>query len=119
MIGVLFGGSVIVVFGLSYYFVSGLCGNSIVMSKVSANGKLQAVLFERSCGATTSFSTQISLLGSDKQLINESGNVYIAEGQSNGYILNWESDTLVKIRGAKGSPFKKEVRLHGVQFKYD
>ena len=37
------------------------CGNDLVKEVPSPNGKMKAVVFQRDCGATTGFSTQISL----------------------------------------------------------
>lgn len=39
-----------------------ICGNKIIQEIPSPNRKLKAVIFTRDCGATTGFSTQISLL---------------------------------------------------------
>ena len=55
------------------------CGNDLVREVRSPSGKMKAVVFERDCGATTGFSTQVSLLLSNKSLPNESGNLFIAD----------------------------------------
>jgi len=36
-------------------------------------------MFERDCGATTDFSTQVSILGSKDSLPDEAGNIFIAD----------------------------------------
>jgi len=59
--------------------LGGLCQNQIVDELVSPNNKNKAVVFERSCGATTGFSTQISLIKGDHVLGNQGGNVFIAD----------------------------------------
>jgi hypothetical protein len=59
------------------------CGNDLVKDVRSPNGKTKAVLFERDCGATTSASTQVSLLPSNESLPNEIGNVFVA-GKDDG-----------------------------------
>jgi len=58
-------------------------------------------MFERDCGATTNFSTQVSLLPSEGVLQNVAGNVFIADtnhglapfGRGGGptLILSWEN----------------------------
>lgn len=55
-----------------------LCKNTVQREAVSPDGKLKAVLFERSCGATTGFSSQISILpvGATE---TEKGNAFIAD----------------------------------------
>lgn len=55
-----------------------LCGNSPLREEVSPDGKLKAVVFERNCGATTEFSTQVSLIDADRPLPNQGGNVFDA-----------------------------------------
>lgn len=54
------------------------CGNSVVSSKAAPDALHVAVLFQRDCGATTGFSTQISILDAGKQL-SGSGNVFTAD----------------------------------------
>ena len=60
-------------------FANGMCGNSILAEYPSPSGKLNAVVFERSCGATTGFSTQVSILRSGEVLENEGGTLFAAD----------------------------------------
>lgn len=39
-----------------------LCRNTVVREAVAPDGQMKATLFERSCGATTGFSSQVSVL---------------------------------------------------------
>jgi hypothetical protein len=110
---------VLLMFGAGYYFVSSMCANTVVTSSTSPNGKWKVVLFERNCGATTGFSSQISLMKLDEELSNEAGNIYIAEGYPKGYTLNWKSDVSVKIDGASANSNKKVTQLNGIQFSYE
>jgi hypothetical protein len=105
--------------GAGYFLFTGMCKNTIISSNISSNKKWKLVLFERNCGATTGFSTQVSLLKVDKELGNESGNIYIAEGYPKRYTLMWNSDTTATISGTSGANFKKETRVNGIQFKYE
>ena len=57
---------------------SGLCGNDVIEEVVSPNGKTKALVFQRDCGATTGFSTQISILSYQARLPDKPGNVFIA-----------------------------------------
>ena len=109
----------LILFGAGYFFVSGMCANTVITSRTSPNGKWKIVLFERNCGATTGFSTQISLMESSEKLSNKEGNIYIAEGYPKGYTLKWESDTFVKISGAIAGSNKKLTQLNGIQFGYE
>jgi hypothetical protein len=54
------------------------CGNSIVSRSASPDGRRVAVLFQRDCGATTGFSTQISILPAGEQAL-EAGNAFRAD----------------------------------------
>ena len=56
-----------------------MCGSEILHSVASPDGKNKAVIFQRDCGATTDFSTQVSLLPSSSTLGNEAGNAFIAD----------------------------------------
>lgn len=60
----------------------GLCGNDIVQNVVSPDGTVKAVVFERDCGATTNFSTQVSVVGATQSLPNFSGNVFVRNGNA-------------------------------------
>jgi len=59
---------------------SDLCGNEIFEEALAPDGKFKAVVFQRDCGATTDFSTQISVIPSDEALPNEAGNISVARG---------------------------------------
>ena len=63
----------------SYSFTSGICGNRIAREVSSPDGKWKAVLYERDCGATTDFSTQVSILRQRQDVGNDNGNVFIAD----------------------------------------
>lgn len=119
IIGISLGVFIILLFGAGYYFVSGMCANTVITSSTSPNGKWKVVLFERNCGATTAFSSQISLLESDEELTNEAGNIYIAEGYPKGYTLNWESNASVNIGGTSATSNKKVTQFNDIQFSYE
>ena len=80
--------------------------------------------FERSCGATTGFSTQVSLLGTNEEATT-SGNLFIADtdhgkapgGPGGGPKVSAEwrgSDTLLIRHHPNARVFKAEKALHGV-----
>ncbi|HEX8473905.1 MAG TPA: hypothetical protein VF666_07715 [Pyrinomonadaceae bacterium] len=63
------------------------CGNELLGEAQAPGGKWKAVVFQRDCGATTSYSTQISILRIDEWLVNEGGNVFVVDtnhGQAPG-----------------------------------
>jgi hypothetical protein len=57
-----------------------LCGNQVTQEVSSPSGNYRAIVFEFDCGATTGFSTQVSILPANKKLKNETGNIFAAEG---------------------------------------
>ena len=59
--------------GLTY-----ACDNTEVVRMTAPDGRHDAVLFERSCGATTGFSSQVSIVGRGEKA-NGSGNVLVAD----------------------------------------
>ena len=117
--GVSIGVVVLGIVGVGYYLFSNMCVNTIVASSGSPDGRWKVVLFERNCGATTGFSSQISLIDASNELKNKSGNIYISEGRPEGYSLNWKSDNSVEITGARGKNYIKEAELNGVHFTYE
>ncbi len=56
-----------------------LCGNDFPQAVVSPDGALQAVIFQRSCGATTGFVTHVTVLQAGAALPNEGGNLFVAD----------------------------------------
>jgi hypothetical protein len=56
-----------------------LCENDIRTEVASPDGTKRAVIFERSCGATTPFSTHVSVLNRGEALPRSSGNVFVAD----------------------------------------
>jgi hypothetical protein len=89
---------------------SDMCANTIVAEKSAPGSQHQAVLFERNCGATTDFSTQISVLpvGTDPVDV---GNVFIISGGPQRKAewggpwaeIEWESPTGLLIRYDAGA----------------
>ena len=122
IIGISFGVLLLLLLTKCYYFFSelpDLCANTLIENVTSHDKKWKVVLFERDCGATTDFSSQISLLRVGETLQNEGGNVYIADGYSGNYEINWASSSVVKIRGNSRRIVKKLTQLNGVDFVYE
>jgi hypothetical protein len=70
------------VYEISYSsFADNMCGNKIIRTEFSPDKKNKIVIFLRDCGATTDFSTQVSILKVDKKLENESGNIFSADSE--------------------------------------
>ena len=90
------------------YTAGDMCGNYPHKEYFSPNKKYKAVVFQRDCGATTGFSTQISIIKASESLINESGNIYIIKGHPEKVApsLIWRSNSELQInRPLSGKEF--------------
>ncbi len=97
----------------------GLCANEQLSESTSPSGRLRAVTFRRDCGATTGFSTQVSVLVASKPLPNEAGNVFIIEGEPRT-IVRWITDQHLSISCSDPArDFKHETSFGDVQITYD
>jgi hypothetical protein len=101
-----------------------MCANVIVQILPSPDGELEAVLYERDCGATTGFSTQVSVVPKGDAV--GAGNVLVADcdhgtapGASWGgppAAIEWAGDRRLLVRyHAKSRVFKtaKELQVGG------
>ncbi len=66
-------------FALTSFSLAGDCGNDPISEIQSPDKSLKVVIFQRDCGATTGFSTQVSILSAKRTLPNESGNVMVVD----------------------------------------
>ena len=102
-----------------YDFSLNMCANTIVSTHASPNNEFKVVIFERNCGATSGFSTQISLLKENESLGNESGNLYISEGYPKGYNAIWLTENSISILGITGKNYKREIKYNDVTINYN
>ena len=79
-----------------------LCGNTVVAEAVSPDQHLKAVVFQRDCGATTGFSTQVSVIGAQDALPNESGNAFTADGNRGAVPASAAGGPVVQVRWVSG-----------------
>ena len=92
-----------------------MCGNQIISEVTSPDGQLKAVVFVRDCGATTSYSAQLSILRNAEKLSNEAGNTFIEDsGHDNNVSLEvkpeWQSNRELLVRcDSKARNFKHET----------
>ena len=109
--------------------LDGLCVNTVVRSEESPDGRFKAVLFERNCGATTGFSSQVSIIGREDELGNEAGNVFVAgTGDRSGSVaprggpmvaLRWRHATRLEVRhDSTAAVFRSVRRLGAVRISY-
>jgi hypothetical protein len=111
-------------------FDSSMCGNQVVMTIPSPDARHTAVVFERNCGATTDFSTQVALDPSDISRPSGVGNLWIADANHDAapralwggpdVQIEWTSPTAMRLLHHRGARvFKAERSLHGVAITYD
>lgn len=124
----------IVLVGLTAFLLNrladGLCGNQIIEEVLSPNGNNRITVFERNCGATTGFSTQISIMNSERTLPNEGGNLFIADtdhgkapsGPGGGpkVEVTWRNNNMVIIKHHNNARiFKAKSKLKNVNVSYE
>jgi hypothetical protein len=105
------------------------CGKIIVSSEKATDALHAAVLFERDCGATTGFSTQVSVLNAGERRLG-SGNVFIADGDHGAAQaapwggpwteLMWLSPSRLLVRyDTKARVFQRSETVSGVQISFE
>jgi len=106
------------------------CDNHIVSRLDAPDGAHSAVLFQRDCGATTGFSTQISVLPAGGQP-EDSGNVLRADGGHDAAVragawggpwaeMHWLSSRHLLVRYAAGARlFAREAQVSGITISYE
>ena len=63
------------------------CGNDVLSDVPSPNGSHHAVVFERDCGATTGFTTQVSIVGRG-EVVRERSSFWTATEKGNVLIVD-------------------------------
>jgi len=96
-----------------------MCENEVSKTVTSPSGELVVAVFNRGCGATSGFNTQISIIKADDKLENDGGNLFIADGTL-PLEVRWNSEAEVIISGVGNSEiYKKENSLNGVAITYE
>ena len=106
--------------------LAGDCSNQIRREVSSPNGKMKAVVFQRDCGATVGFNTQVSVLPSRAKLPDDGGNVFVAaRGHGNGtsgpYVsVSWTNDGELLVTYDKDARvFRNESSVGNVRVRYE
>lgn len=95
------------------------CGNEIDSTIESPRGGHVAVIFNRNCGATNGFNTQLSILVKGDEVPKEAGNAFIADG-SMALRVRWVSESELVVSGLQGAKiFKQEKLANGVTVSYE
>jgi hypothetical protein len=121
---------VAILVALFYFTFDSACRNNVLAETASPDGRFRAVVFQRDCGATTGFSTQVSVLAQSSNLENKAGNVFVADtghgaapsGPGDGPVVyvQWRSPTLLSISHHPAARvFLAEHEVHSVQLQYE
>ena len=98
--------------GFFWLFMSAtenMCGNEIFKEVNSPSSEFKAVIFQRDCGATTGFNTQVSVIPITETLPNEGGNVLIIDGHP--------SDTQLEIFWLSNNELNISKNSNGIEYK--
>jgi len=96
-----------------------LCGNEIVSDTPEQAGRVRAIVFVRDCGATTGFSTQVSILDEKQSVPNEPGNTFVAHDRLSVSVRWTAPDRLVVTYPAQAKVFLQENQLKAVKVSYE
>jgi hypothetical protein len=106
---------------LTLVLVSGctdLCGNDPLHGEESPDKSRLAVAFVRSCGATTGFSSHVSIVPRNKPIPNEPGNILVVEGKQ-PISVKWRSNSELEIEIPRETKIHKQTESLGeVSIKY-
>ena len=93
-----------------------MCGNDIKQKIPSPSGEKVAYVFERSCGATTGFSPQLSILNNDDEFQIESGNTFRSDKE---FSIEWLGEKNLKVNYDKSSETSEmDKRVNGIKVEY-
>ena len=116
----------VAVVGTACVSLAGDCTNIIHREIPAPNGKMKAVIFDRDCGATVGFNTQVSVLPSGAKLPDDGGNVFVADGgHGNGtsgpYVsVSWTSDGELLVTYDKDARvFHNESSVGNIRVRYE
>jgi hypothetical protein len=107
----------------------GICENAAVARVASPDGTREAVLFQRSCGATTGYSTQLSLVGRGEEPAG-AGTAFVADTDHGKAAAagwggpwaepSWRSPTQLLVRyDRRARLFRSEDNVDGVTIRYE
>jgi hypothetical protein len=93
-----------------------MCGNDIKQKIHSPNGENVAYIFDRSCGATTGFSPQLSILNKNDEFENESGNTFRSDEE---FSIEWiDEKNLRVIYDNSSETYEMEKKVNGITIEY-
>lgn len=100
-----------------------MCDITMVQSvRYSPSQERKLVVFERNCGATTGFTTHVSVLAADRELPNQQGNLFAMDGHPEWtqVTVTWIDEDHVLIRYPTGPTiYKANERFWWTQVTYE
>jgi hypothetical protein len=98
--------------------ISGDCVNNTKYESVSPDRRFIVTVFERSCGATTGFSTQVNIRESSQLFDSKSeGNILVTGGRK-AIHLSWSDRSHLSVSLLNVEIFKKEEMWNGISITY-
>lgn len=98
------------------FLFEGMCGNDMKQTISSPNGEKVAYVFERSCGATTGISLQLSILDQNDDFENKSGNTFRSDTT---FSIEWVDEKDLQVIYDKSSEiFEMDKKVNGVRIIY-
>jgi hypothetical protein len=105
------------------------CENEVVQEVISPNKTYRVLIFEHNCGATTGYSTHISILPISTQFSNDMGNVFICDGDHGKapsglgggppVLVEWKNEnSLVITYDSRSRVFSSITYLQGITISY-
>ena len=101
------------------------CENRVLSELAAPSRNARAVVFERSCGATTGFSAQVSILNASDALPESPGNIFDADSDKGAakdmtVTVQWAAPHQLVVRyPARARVFRKETQANGVAVTYE
>lgn len=107
-----------------------MCGNQTIEEVQSPDKKYKAVVFTRDCGATTGYSTQLSIIETSEQLENETGNTFILSDKVGDGLtfdtggarieVNWTDENSLTVYFDSKTDFtKQETAIDNIKVSYE
>jgi hypothetical protein len=109
--------------------VSETCGNTISSTVPSPTQEWKIVTYSRSCGATSGFSTHISVLKTNQSLPNEGGNAFSAYSEQGRASINeaglirieseWLNEKTILVKyDSMATVDEQDDRVNGITIEY-
>ena len=95
-----------------------MCKNAIQWRTASPDGRFEAVVFQRDCGATTGISTQVSIVSAGQSLPDASGNVMVSDDPFPATAQWKDSVHLIVLHDRAARLPKRATRYKGIMIDY-